>query len=247
MEALKEKFDKVGYITLKGFLNDLEIKEITENIERFLTESINMMPQEYVFYENKADSSTLKQLQHLDQYHPFFDQLFHHPKFVGLAEKLLGSPVIPKNMQWFNKPPKIGVATPAHQDGFYFMLEPNQALTMWLALDKVDEENGCVRYIPGSHKKKMRPHGESNVLGFSQGIADYNQMDQSHEIPMLLEPGDLMVHHSLTIHRADKNTSGRTRRGLGLIYYSSLAKENLQEHKKYQEKLKASLLQKNRI
>ena len=48
--------------------------------------------------------------------------------------------------------------------------EPNHALTLWLALDRVDEENGCVRDLPGSHAQGMRPHRSSGILGFSQGI-----------------------------------------------------------------------------
>jgi len=61
-------------------------------------------------------------------------------------------------MQWFNKPAKMGTETPPHQDGFYFMLEPNHAVTMWLALDVADAENGCMRYIPRSHLGGIRPH-----------------------------------------------------------------------------------------
>ena len=79
---------------------------------------------------------------------------------------------------------------------------------MWLALDVVDEENGCVRYVRGSHRRGMRPHGRTGVLGFSQGITDYGQPeDLADEIAFPAQPGDLLVHHALTIHRADGNRS----------------------------------------
>ena len=48
------------------------------------------------------------------------------------------------------------------------MLKKHNAVTCWLALEKVDEENGCIHYVKGSHKFEYRPHGRSNVLGFSQ-------------------------------------------------------------------------------
>jgi ectoine hydroxylase-related dioxygenase (phytanoyl-CoA dioxygenase family) len=51
-------------------------------------------------------------------------------------------------MQYFNKPPSVGQPTPPHQDGYYFMLDPCEAVTMWFALDEVDEENGRMRYVP---------------------------------------------------------------------------------------------------
>ena len=129
-------------------------------------------------------------------------------------------------MQYFDKPPGNNSPTPAHQDGYYFMLEPNQAVTMWLALDDVDQENGCVRYLPSSQRPELRPHGQTDTLGFSQGILDYSDLDRSNEEAMVGRPGDLLVHHALTVHRADENRSkDRHRRSIGLIYYAADAVE----------------------
>ena len=119
------------------------------------------------------------------------------------------------------------------------MLEPCRALTMWMALDDVDEENGCVRYVRGSHTRGMRPHGRTETLGFSQGITDFGQaLDARDEVACPARPGDLLAHHALTIHRADANASAtRTRRALGFIYYGESALENLAAHEAYQAKL----------
>jgi phytanoyl-CoA hydroxylase len=146
-------------------------------------------------------------------------------------------------MQYFNKPPRIGQPTPAHQDGYYFMLEPNEAVTMWLALEPVDEENGCVRYVRGSHKHGLRPHGRTQVLGFSQGMTDFGTADDlRNEVFFPCQPGDLLVHHALTIHRADGNPSEhRTRKALGFIYYARHAQEDVVKKQAYQESLKQSL------
>ena len=247
MDELKNGFDQNGYIVLRKFISEETLDRIKATIEKDIHSKLDTMPPEYVFYENKADTATLKQLQHINHFAPYFDELINSDQFKGLAERLLGSGVEAKNMQWFNKPPGIGKETPAHQDGFYFMLEPNEALTMWLAIDSVDEENGCVRYISGSHKTGMRPHSTSNILGFSQGISDYGEADRLAEIPMIVAPGDMIVHHSLTIHRADPNTSTRSRKGLGFIYYSNLAKENKLKHAAYQQKLKETLKLQNKI
>lgn len=247
MSLNNERFEQDGYVAIKGFMSESEIKEIEKKAGGFIQAIIPGMPSEHVFYEEKDNPSTLKQLQHLDQYDPYFKELFHRKKITGLAESLLNNKVAGKNIQWFNKPPGIGKETPAHQDGFYFMIEPNEALTMWLAIDDVDEENGCVRYIPGSHKKGMRPHGKTGVLGFSQGIIDYNADDSASEVPMIVKPGDLIVHHSLTIHRADGNPSNRTRKGLGFIFYSSRAREDKVKHEQYQNKLKEELLRLKQI
>ena len=70
-------------------------------------------------------------------------------------------------------------------------------------MDRIDESNGCLRYIPGSHRLGVRPHQTTKVLGFSQGISDYNDEDRRREVTVLLEPGDALAHHGNMIHRAE--------------------------------------------
>lgn len=130
---------------------------------RFIDKVVPTMPPERVFYEDKGDRSTLKQLQQLGTHDPWFREQFEAGPFRRLAEQLLGGPVVPKNLQYFNKPPGVGKPTPPHQDGYYFKIEPCEALTMWLALEPVDEETGCVRYLPGSHRAGMRPHADGDA------------------------------------------------------------------------------------
>ena len=152
---------------------------------------------------------------------------------------MLGEDVVCKTVEYFNKPPKIGKPTPPHQDGYYFMLDPQQAVTMWLALEKVDEENGCVKYVKGSHLKGMRAHGRTTTLGFSQQIVDFGtEEDMKNEIAFPANPGDLLVHHSLTIHRAGANTTtNRTRKAMGLIYWGLSAKEDKEAKERYMQQL----------
>lgn len=192
-----------------------------------------------MFYEDTSDAATLKQIQQMGDHDPWFHELFTAGRFREVAELLLDGPVVPKNMQYFNKPPGVGQPTPPHQDGYYFMLAPCEAVTMWVALDDVDEENGCVRYVKGSHEMGMREHARTRTLGFSQGIVDYpTDDDRECEVAFPAQPGDLLVHHALTIHRADGNRSQtRTRRALGFIYYSERAQEDAEAHATYQRKL----------
>ncbi len=240
---LREDFIKDGFIFFPGFLNEQEIRLVKERLNDFITTKVPAMPSERVYYEDKEDDSTLKQLQHLHQYDPFFFEMMFGSRFEKLAAILLDDDVEGKNMQYFNKPPKIGKPTPAHQDGYYFMLEPNEAVTMWMALEKVDEENGCVKYVKGSHKIGMREHGRTNTLGFSQGIVDFgNEEDLANEVFFPTKAGDLLVHHSLTIHFAEGNNStDRTRKAMGFIYYAEKAKEDLKAHEEYQKKLTKDL------
>lgn len=226
----------------RAFISVDQVMKITRQIESFIQTDIPQMPAEHVFYEDKNDARTLKQIQHMEQYHEFFHELHYTSDIRRLAEMLLGDEVVPQNLQYFNKPPSVGQPTPAHQDGYYFMLDPCEAVTFWLALDVTDEENGCVRYVRGSHQLGMRHHGRTSTLGFSQGITDFDDADRHLEEAAHARPGDLLAHHALTIHRAEGNRSTvRQRRALGFIYYAQRAKHDQEAHDRYQKQLAEDL------
>ena len=245
-EPMKEIFEQQGFVKIPGFLSAAEVSNCLGELDRYISEIVPSLPAEHVFYEQRGDRSSLKQLQRMHEYDAWFGGLFAG-KPVDLARELLGSEVTGQNMQYFNKPPGVGRPTPPHQDGYYFKLDPPEALTMWLALDEADEENGCVRYVRGSHLRGMRLHGLTGTLGFSQGMTDFGtEQDLADEVTATASPGDLLAHHALTIHRAsDNRTADRPRRALGFIYYSIEARQNLAAAEEYREQL--SLQQSGKI
>ena len=239
MQQPKQQFQVDGFVALPQFIDSDTLDSMQQNVQRLIDQVVPKIPSEQVYYEDIADATSLKQIQHLDHHDAWFASIFTRGRFRELAEALLDGPVVPKNIQYFNKPNHNSQSTPPHQDGQYFMLKPCSALTMWLALDKVDESNGCIHYVRGSHKLGMRKHRRTQTLGFSQGIVDYpHPEDVQHEVAVPAEPGDLLVHHALTIHRADRNKlSDRQRRAIGLIYYSAGAQIDHEAHKAYQRDL----------
>jgi len=243
-----ESYNRDGFISISSFFDADKLEEIGFELSRFQKQVMPSLGSSEVYYEDKGNSKSLKQIQRMHQHDSFFFDLIND-KPRRLAEVLLGEAVLPKNLQYFNKPPLIGLATPPHQDGYYFMLEPCCALTMWLALDVVDEENGCVRYVRGSHKKGMRLHERTQTLGFSQGITDFGtEDDMGNEIVCRAKPGDLLAHQAMTVHRADENISiSRNRRALGFIFYGSSAKEDIEAHQQYKMKLERGLALEGKI
>jgi len=244
-----EKFQADGFLVIREFYLDEDLNELLDNVNRFVRDIAPGMRPEQVFYENKEDPGTLKQIQQLGDHDPWFHELFTASRFRELAEQLLDGPVVPKNLQFFNKPAKSGQPTPPHQDGYYFKLDPCEAVTIWFALDKADEENGCVRYVKGSHDLGMREHARTQTLGFSQGMLEYPAADDSSaEVAMPASPGDLIVHNALTIHRADRNQSAdRSRRSLGFVYFSERACEDAQAIADYQRRLTQDMKEQRRI
>jgi phytanoyl-CoA hydroxylase len=245
---VREPLLRDGYVKLKAFLNQAELAKVREQLARFVREVVPRIPDGHVLYEKKDDPSTLKLLE-LSEHDAYFKKMLVEGKLPQLASAALDSPVIGKNLEFFDKPPRIGQPTPPHQDGYYFMIRPLEAVTMWLALDRADEENGCMRYVRGSHLEGMRPHGRSQTVGFSQGITDFGTAhDLTNEVVVAAQPGDLLIHHAMTIHRADGNRSpSRHRPALGFVYYSASVQEDTEALAAYQAKLRSEMREKGKI
>lgn len=247
---LRQAFERNGYLKVAPLISKDEVAEINATINDFLDTRVAQMPPEAVYYEDRSDRGTIKQLQRLFDYDAFFHELMFDGPPRRLAELALGEEVRPINMQYFNKPPGIGKATPPHQDGFFFHLTPPSAVTGWLALEPVDEENGCIHYVQGSHREPgFRDHAPTGVLGFSQGIADFGTDDDRARA--VAEPGSagtFLMHHAKTIHWAGANKSLiRSRRALGFIYYGASAVEDTAAKAAYQAALDARLRTEGKI
>lgn len=247
---LASDFERDGYLKVDPLFSADEIAAINDTLEHFLRNGVKRMPAEQVYYETPGDPKSIKQLQKLFEYDDAFRALMLDGPPRQLAELALGEPVRPVNMQFFNKPPGIGQATPPHQDGYFFHLTPPRAVTGWLALEPVDAENGCIHYVRGSHKSEgFRNHAPTGVLGFSQGITDFGGDDDRADA--VAEPGGagtFLLHHAKTIHWAGANTSPtRSRRALGFIYYAESAREDSAAKAAYQAALDARLKAEGKI
>ena len=245
-----DAFGADGFVQLSGFFSPRQVAEVLVNIERYIREVVPAALATDVFYEDKARPGTLKQLIRLHEHDAYFRGLLEEGPLRETAARLLGEAVRPVNQQVFIKPPGgDSRPTPPHQDGYYFHLEPCIATTLWLALDDVDAENGCLRYVRGSHRRGVRPHQRTTTLGFSQGVSDFGTAeDVANEVACTACAGDLIAHHAMTIHRADANRApDRPRRALGLIYYGISARESREKHQAYQRRLAAEMKQAGRI
>ena len=237
-EHYKSAYDRDGFVQITGFLPPEEFEVLAENVARYVRDVAPALPEGDSFYQEKGKPETLKQLQHMGTHDPFFAEYASNERWTALAETLSGEPASTMQPEWFNKPPNTVHPTPPHQDNYYFKLDPCNVASIWVAVDPIDQENGCLRYIPGSHLSGVRPHGRTDVLGFSQGITDYGPEDEAKGVAFSLNPGDALIHHGWTIHRADPNTSTtRHRQAFAMVFQGESCKENEEARKDYSENL----------
>lgn len=239
LESLKPAFDRDGFVVVRQFLSASEMAELTGNLDRYVREVVHTLPDSHAFYVDRGRPETLKQMQHMGV-DPFFADYVRHPRWVALARTLVSEDAAAEAPEWFNKPPGATHPTPPHQDNYYFNLKPPNVVTIWLALDSVDDDNGCLRYVAGSHRLGVRPHARSNIVGFSQGITDYGAQDEAREVRVHLQPGDAVAHHGETIHRADPNRStNRQRRAFAMVFKGMSCRRDEEAFARYMAALKA--------
>jgi hypothetical protein len=140
------------------------------------------------------------------------------PEILDMVEQLIGPDFILWGMTIFGKPAGVGKATPWHQDGDYYPIEPLETLTVWISLDGSTPEQGCMRFIPGSHRdhRIYSHHFEHRDDYTLAQVIDDDQVDLSTARDIVLDPGQISLHDVYLVHGSGPNLSDRRRMGLVL-------------------------------
>lgn len=145
---------------------------------------------------------------------PGFHDMLWNPAFTVPASQLLGGAVRFWHDQLFCKPAHHGGVVAWHQDYSYWTrTQPLAHLTCFIALDDTDPSNGCIQYVPGSHRWPLLPiTGLAGDMEAIQTVLDDQQRAAFRPVPAVLKKGQASFHHGLTVHGSYGNTSDRPRR-----------------------------------
>lgn len=135
---------------------------------------------------------------------------------LDMVEQLIGPDICLWNMSFFAKPALNGKKTPWHQDGQYWPIRPLATCTVWIAVDAATAENGCLRYIPGSHKTgRLLAHEQKDDPAYTlnQELLA-GEYDESQAEDLILEAGQMALHDVYIAHGSEANRSPRPRRGM---------------------------------
>jgi hypothetical protein len=216
--ADKKYFDENGYVVVRGLLTPDELARYGAAVDRGVARRTAGDPRAF------GDRSLYEQsfLQCINLWEDCEDvrPLTFHQGIGGAAAELLGVGAV---RMWHDQAlykESGGRHTDPHHDQAYWPLAEANTVTAWIAFDGADLENGCMGYVPGSHRfdeKRSFP----NI--FTGNGFDLEKGGESHGIPPRFEvvrPGDVAFHHGLTIHCAKANTSAKTRRTHTMIYFA---------------------------
>ena len=212
-----KQYKEDGFCVVRGFFSKQEVHDIAVAVDAFIErESDSLKGRQINFTDGQVNSiHTL-----VGSSDGFFYNLLNGDKTKNFASLFLEDVAVSRASELFAKPAKVGLPSPWHQDNAYWCVDNANGLTIWIALDECDESNGCVTYFKGTHRIGLFPHKPSFAPGSSQMVADESlpvRLAQDRAAPAL-KPGDVLVHHCLTVHGSTANKSGKSRRGLTLQY-----------------------------
>jgi non-heme Fe2+,alpha-ketoglutarate-dependent halogenase len=199
----RQLFERDGYVAPLSILSEGEVARYRNTYDQLEA-------------DRKAKGITARPTQQHFVYKPFWD-LATHPRVLEIMRTAVGDDLVLIATGFFAKSPNDSEKYVAwHQDTTYWGLQPPFAATLWIAIDDSDIENGCLRVIPGSHRKLL-PHGTSartgNILGNNQEI-DPEFIDESRAVDLELKAGQASLHHGLSVHGSNPNRSQRRRCGM---------------------------------
>jgi non-heme Fe2+,alpha-ketoglutarate-dependent halogenase len=201
-----ESYNREGYVRPFDVFPGDEIASIRNYFDNLLEQTIAAGGDSY--------SISTAHLKHGRVY-----DLLTDPRIVALVRDVLGDDVIGWGAHFFCKMPHDGKAVAWHQDASYWPLTPSKAVTVWLAIDDATIENGCMKFIGGSHlfgHMTYRPSAddEGNVL--NQTIDNVEQYGD--EVINELRAGQVSLHSDLLLHGSEANDSDHRRCALTLRY-----------------------------
>ena len=215
-----EFYREHGYLTGIRMLDAAQIEALREEVAAVVDPK---HPGNHLFYEFNSNESADPQkiLFHALggwRIAPGMHDMLWNPAFTVPASQLLGGPVRFWHDQIFYKPAHHGGVVIWHQDYSYWTrTQPMAHLSCWIGLDDSTRDNGCVHYVPGSHRWNLLPRAD--FANDMDAILDSLTPDQKRDfkpIPIELKKGECSFHHPLMVHGSYENRTDRSRRAIVL-------------------------------
>jgi len=163
-----------------------------------------------------------------DSLHLFFGwahQLATNDALLNAVEDVLGPDILIDGTLVFYKPPHDSSYVSWHQDSVYSGWHLTPSTSAWIALTASHQANGCMRVVPGSHKHGLLSHAnvrdESNLL--IRGERVELAVDESAALDVVLQPGEMSLHHSTIVHGSNENASDDPRIGFIVRFVTNRA------------------------
>ncbi|MGI8404127.1 MAG: phytanoyl-CoA dioxygenase family protein [Thermomicrobiales bacterium] len=224
-----EQFDTNGHLIIKGFYRPDEVALLNETFMEIHRQG----PVEGFFSPKtatEANGDPLKMYPRIMHPHRFNDVARDYlldARLEPVLTDLFGEePLAAQSMLYFK--PAGGRGQALHQDNFYLNVEPGTCIAAWLALDRVDEENGCLEVVSGTHKMDLFcPEEADTSVSFTR---EYVPPPPGLEkVPVIMEPGDMLFFNGTLVHGSGPNSSKDRFRRSYICHYIGRSAERMSE------------------
>ncbi len=212
-----EHYDEFGYVAGVRIFSDEQVERLTTELAQLFDPQHDGHELWHEYHSNEAadPSTVLFHALGVWRIQPSFHDALWHPAFTVAASQLLGGAVRFWHDQLFCKPARHGGVVAWHQDYSYWTRsQPMSHLTCWIGLDQATRDNGCMLYVPGSHKWSLLPiTGLAGDMNAIQQVLSAEQWEQfQHPVAIELQRGECTFHHPLMVHGSRENRTQCQRR-----------------------------------
>jgi ectoine hydroxylase-related dioxygenase (phytanoyl-CoA dioxygenase family) len=204
------RFRTDGYLALESIAPAAEVEQLRGVFARLFSDGAgwNRGAQfDLAGADDKGRPAKLPQLLNPVEFAPELRDTQFRANALAIARQLLGEGTEP----WFEhailKPPRYGAPTPWHQDEAH-RDDPGtdyEQISIWMPLQEATPENGCMRYMAGSHLGPVLEHRSPNNDPRITALECGGGFDAAQAVPCPLPPGGAAVHHCRTLHSAGPN------------------------------------------
>jgi hypothetical protein len=151
---------------------------------------------------------------------PWLNEVIRHPPILDAVESFIGPDILCWGSGFFAKAGRDGTVVSWHQDSTYWGLSEPDVVTAWVGFTRSTAESGCMRVIPRTHKLDQVPHRDTfaanNLLSRGQEIEV--EVDEGAAVDVILEAGEMSLHHVRLVHGSAPNRSEHPRIGYAIRY-----------------------------
>jgi len=183
---------------------------------------------EVIAFRSELEAMVQENQRRMDNLHltfPWAYALASHEKVLDAVESLIGPEILIDGNLVFYKPPHDAGYASWHQDSVYSGWHLTPSVSAWIALTTSEPANGCMRVVPGSHKQGVLEHDnvqDPNLLN-KRGERLRMDVDESQAVDVVLQPGEMSLHHTNIVHGSNPNTSDGPRIGFIVRFVTNLS------------------------
>jgi phytanoyl-CoA hydroxylase len=235
------RFRAEGHLIVRGLVARDEVQELLDHVDDLLAGRVDVPGAPAFGTDNKTAETRLDHLLRIHMLHrrlEIHERFMLHPRVLDVVQALVGPDVLALQTMLFVKRPGSG-GQGYHQDSFHIITQPDTLIGAWLALDRADEENGCLRLTVGSQHEPVYPdvdehagHGGDRLLADIPAIAGADDPDErrndlagvaakypGREVAAIMEPGDVVFFGGRVLHRSHANRSATHSRRSFVAHY----------------------------